>query len=123
MQSLISPQLTKGAALDRESENAKPNLHWRDIPAEVRSYLKFNAKYSQGCAGKKIEIKFTFRLEGEGSGTLLFGSGSDRQTISSSRPSQFVSAKQPANCVACSKAKCWCSQSFKVRSQWWLHLW
>ena len=23
----------------------------------------------------------------------------------------------------CPKAKCWCSQSFKVRSQWWLHLW
>lgn len=26
------PQLTKGAALDRESEKAEPNLRWRGIP-------------------------------------------------------------------------------------------
>lgn len=37
----------------------------RDLADEVRAYLTNETQYSDRCQGKQVEIKFTFKLEGE----------------------------------------------------------
>ena len=37
----------------------------RNLAEEVRTYLTTAATYSETCEGKKVEITFTFKLEGE----------------------------------------------------------
>jgi hypothetical protein len=49
-----------GKAGNIETVAADPNL-----AEEVLNYLTYATTYDEACVGKKVEILFTFRLEGE----------------------------------------------------------
>jgi hypothetical protein len=53
-----------------------------DLAAEVRVFLTGSTKYAENCAGKKVEMRFTFRLEGDRNRIRRYGCSSARRTTS-----------------------------------------
>jgi hypothetical protein len=65
--SITGGDVTATVTVGAEGHAAKIDLVATDpnLAEEVRLYLTNETKYSNLCQGKKIEVKFTFQLEGE----------------------------------------------------------
>ena len=78
-----------------EIELTPPNP---DLGDEVQAYLR-SSKYSEQCAGRKVEIKFTFLLEGEPEATppvfVRFQPPNRFVIVSRPRKPMITSGKKP----------------------------